>query len=108
MAIKITVSDTVLTRVEGAIVNAEGTSEPFDFKLACRRLDTDALRERVDANIGWAVLVKEVAVGWKGVKGAEGELEFSEANLAQLLAIPGIAMLAANAYVRDCGAKAKN
>lgn len=108
MAIKIIVSDTVLVRVEGTITNEQGTAEPFDFKLRCKRMDTTTLRDRVDANVAWAALVAEVAEGWSGVKGEGGEVPFSADGLQQLLAIPGLAMLAANAYVRDCGAKAKN
>ena len=108
MAIRIVVSNTVLVRVEGTIINEQGSAEPFDFKLRCKRLNAEDLRSRVEANVAWDTLVGEVAEGWAGVKGEEGEIPFAADELRKLLAIPGLAMLAANAYLRDCGAKAKN
>lgn len=109
MAIRITLSDTVRVKVEGSIRTDKGTDEAFDFDLLCRRLDADGLAEQAAKQSDFGEILRNVATGWDRVRDDDNQpVEFSAQGLEQLLKIPGLAQLAGNRYVRDCGAKAKN
>lgn len=112
MAIKIVISDTVGFTVKGAINDASGTAQPFDFKLKCVRLDTDQIKGKIEGNDadGSAIdFLADVVEDWSGVRDAEDKpLPYSKDSLRQLCKIPGIARLAYLGYINEVGAKEKN
>lgn len=111
MAITITVSDTVSFKVKGTINDAGGVSQPFDFKLTCARLDSDALDARVKANSDetFVDFLTDVVEDWSGVRDAENKaIAYSVEALQQLCKIPGVARVAWIAYLTEVGAKTKN
>lgn len=111
MAIKIVVSDTVGIKVKGAINDAAGVAQPFDFGLTCKRLDVDQINDKVknqsDASI--TDFLVDVVNGWSGVQSAEGEaMPYTEDALRKLCRIAGVAGLAFRTYLAEVGAKEKN
>ncbi|WP_119157432.1 hypothetical protein [Caldimonas tepidiphila] len=110
MAFKLVVSNTVAVPVKGVISDEAGKSVPFNFSLTCERLTAAELKSVIDSKetlVG--EVVQRVAQGWSGVLDAEGQpLPYSDAGLAQLLDIPGIASLCFGAYIQAVGAKEKN
>jgi hypothetical protein len=111
MSIKIVVSPRVKFKVRGTIKDEAGVDQPFDFWLTCRRLDTDAMqdkmRERGDASITEFML--EVIEDWAGVKDADDKpLQWSEDAWRALCRQPGVAMLSYRTYLTEAGAKEKN
>lgn len=111
MAISIVISDTVGFKVKGAINNAAGTPQPFDFNLTAMRLDADEIQDKLksDGESSITDFLVDVVSGWSGVKDADDkQLPYSEASLRALCKIPGIAGLAFRTYLAEVGAKEKN
>ncbi|MBL8351198.1 MAG: hypothetical protein JNL87_12910 [Burkholderiaceae bacterium] len=109
MAFKLVVSDTVTVPVKGSLPNAAGVAAPFAFSLQARRLQADALRDLAQDNERTvAEFLASVVFDWSAVLGEDDKpAPFSEAGLAQLLNIVGMAGLAFTAYVEACGARGK-
>jgi hypothetical protein len=109
MAIKITVSNRVKFNVEGTLKDEEGKDNAFKFGLLCNRITAEQHRERTKGDINFVDFFVEEATDWFDVKDADNKpLEFNEANLRQLLDMPGLAALAYFTYMRETGAKQKN
>lgn len=112
MAIKIVVSDTVGIKVKGAINDAAGVPQPFDFGLTCTRLDADQIQAKLapggdDRSI--ADFMVDLVSGWSGVRDADNkEIPYTEDALRQLFKIPGVAGLTLRTYITEVGAKEKN
>jgi hypothetical protein len=111
MAIKIVVSDTVGFKVKGAINDAAGVAQSFDFSLTAHRLDTEQIQQKLKAKdeLIYADFMVDVVTGWGGVRDADDKpMDFSEENLRLLFKIRGVANLAFNTYMLEVGAKEKN
>lgn len=112
MSINIVISDTVGFKVEGAINDAAGTPQPFDFSLVCKRLDSDTIDEQMKGDFTPAKVrdfFTAHTTGWARVRDAAGqEAPFSTDALASLLKIPGLPSLAFRKYIAEVGAKEKN
>jgi hypothetical protein len=109
MAIKIIVSDTVAFKVKGSINDVSGTAQPFDFKLTCLRLDTDAIEAKLNGGITVVDFMCDVVEDWSGVRDADDKpLPYSETALRQLFKIAGVAGVAYKTYLQEVGAKEKN
>lgn len=109
MAIKIIVSDTVGFKVKGTINDAAGNPQPFDFKLTCTRLETDALATKIKSEGSITDFLLDVVTDWYDVKDEDGkQIPFSADALRQLCAIPGVAYVAYRTYTTEVGAKEKN
>lgn len=83
------------------------------FDVEFKRLtkpEIDALKEKVRANtVTDRDICRELVLGWAGVKGADGDLEFSVANLDKLLDIlPVEAAVLAAFFSSISGARVKN
>ena len=109
MAFRLVVSDTVLVPVSGTIPDATGRKVPFAYTLTMRRMPAGELTAAVEANeTSVPTFVAGLTSGWSGVLDDEGrEIPYSEAGLAQLLDIFGMAGLAFRAYFEAAGAKGK-
>ena len=111
MAIKITISDTVGFKVKGAINDAAGVPQSFDFNLTACRLDADQIQTKLKTESEASItdFLADVIEGWSGVRGADDKpLDYTEANLRALCKIPGLAGLAFRTYLAEVGAKEKN
>ncbi len=114
MAIKITISDTVGFKVKGAINDAAGVPQAFDFRLTAHRLDADEIQSKLktDSEASITDFLVDVVTGWGGVLGGEDDemhqLPYTEANLRALCKIPGLAGLSFRTYLAEVGAKEKN
>jgi len=111
MAIKIIVSDTVGIKVKGAINDANGIPQPFDFRLTCMRLDADQINNKLksESEASMADFLVDVVEDWSGVRdGDDKPIPFNESGLRQLCKIPGVAALAFRTYLAEVGAKEKN
>lgn len=111
MAIKIVISDTVGIKVKGTINDAAGVAQPFDFSLTCTRLDSDQIQAKLknDSDASIRDFLGDVVIGWASVRDADDKpLAYSEAALAQLCKIPGVAALTFRTYLAEVGAKEKN
>jgi hypothetical protein len=112
MAIKIVVSDTVGFKVKGAINDAAGVAQPFDFGLTCSRLDADQIQAKLapgsdDRTI--SDFMGELITGWSGVRDPDNkEVPYSIEALRELFKIPGVAGLTLRTYIAEVGAKEKN
>ena len=109
MSFKLVVSDTVLVPVSGKIQDAAGRYVPFNFVLTMRRMPEADLTAAVETNATTVPqFVAGLTSGWSGVLDDEGmELPFTEANLAALVDIFGMAGLCFKAYFEACGVKGK-
>ncbi len=111
MAIKIVISDTVGFKVKGAINDAAGVPQAFDFNLTASRLDADQIQAKLktDSEASITDFLADVIEGWSGVRDADDKpLAYSEDNLRALCKIPGLAGLAFRTYLAEVGAKEKN
>lgn len=111
MSIKIVISNTVKFKVKGTIKDEAGVDQPFDFSLTCMRLDTDAIKARLQDNNETSVteFLIDVIEDWQGVRDSdEKPLAYSEAAWRQLCKIPGVASVAFRTYLSEVGAKEKN
>ncbi len=109
MAFKLAISNTVTVPVEGHIPDAAGRKAPFSFRLVCRRLPADELRQAIDANDATVPeFLAGVVTGWEGVQGDDGhELTYTGDGLRELLNIVGMAGVCFQAYLSACGARGK-
>lgn len=109
MGFKLVVSDTVLVPVSGKMPDSAGRYVPFNFTLTCRRIPAGELTAAVEANETTVPqFVSSLTTGWAGVLDDDGhDLPYSEAGLAALLDIFGMAGLCFKAYFEACGAKGK-
>jgi hypothetical protein len=109
MSISIVVSNTVGINVKGTINNEDGQAKPFDFTLICRRMEVDEVGEALKADGSVTDFIVGVTKDWKGVKEPDGApVVYAEDALRRLFKIPGVARVAFNAYLAECGAKEKN
>lgn len=110
MAFKLVVSNTVSVPVKGVLTDAQGRAEPFAFQLVCKRLGAADLARAVDArDKAVGEFLAEVVQGWSGVNdGDANAITYSDEALRQLLDVPGLAVLAFQAYLREVGAREKN
>ncbi len=111
MAIKIEIEDITLFPVTGFIRNSKGVNEKFDFQLKAKRLQLDEVEEKLREDSAETIssFLQEVVIDWTGVMDASSaKVPFSTDSLMQLFKIPGVAMLAFQAYLREIGAKEKN
>lgn len=109
MAFRLAISNTVTVPVEGHIPDAAGRKAPFSFRLICRRLPADELRNAIDANDATVPeFLGSVVTGWEGVQGDDGhDLTFTGEALRELLNIVGMAGVCFGAYLAACGARGK-
>jgi hypothetical protein len=109
MSITIVVSDTVGVNVKGSINDANGAAKPFDFQLICRRLDAEAIREKLNGEGSLIDFLADVVIDWKSVKQPDGApVPYSEDALRQLCKIAGVGQVAFGSYIKEVGAKEKN
>lgn len=109
MGIKIIISDIVGFKVKGAINDAAGVAQPFDFSLTCTRLDADQLHAKIKDDSTLVEFLADVVQGWSGVRDADDKpLPYTEDALRQLCKIPGVAGVAYRTYCEEVGAKTKN
>lgn len=112
MAYKLVIADRVNVPVKIKIKDGSKFKE-FDFDLICKRLDTDELKEKArGGEVLMSEFLKEVTVGWerqKLVVDDEGKpAEFNDESFDMMLKTAGLAVIAYNAYLKECGAKEKN
>lgn len=111
MTIKIVVSNVFGFPVKGTFLNEQGKEEAFSFTLFANRPEQEALRAELspDNHKGLSDFLLERVTGWRGVIGEDKqEVPFDTEAFRQLLAMPALANLAFNAYIANCGARAKN
>lgn len=111
MPIRINVADRVKFKVAGSITNEAGARDAFEFSLIARRLDAEALRQRLAPGSGELVsdFLADIVSGWSGVRDDAGaEIPFGDDALRQLLRIPGLANIAMQAYTEEALARGKN
>ena len=116
MGISIVVSDSVRFKVSGAINDAAGKPQPFDFWLTCRRLkDTADVQQHLDglrssdSKTPLTDAMVDLLRDWSGVTDEAGQsMPFAPDSARQLLNMPGLASLAHATYLREVGAKEKN
>ena len=120
MAIKITIADKVGFAVKGAINDADGKEQPFEFNLTAKRLDEDALSAAqslliVDAaktgNHGAITdQLVEIVTNWSGVRDdSDAPMPYTPEALRTLLkAHRGLGLLVWRTYLTESGAKEKN
>jgi hypothetical protein len=111
MAIKLTISNTVQVPVKGKIADEAGRDQPFDFTLTCKRLDAEEIKALLEGgkDVQIADALRDLTIGWKGVVDDDNTpAPYSPDGLAQLLRIPGLAMLSLTSYLKEVGAKEKN
>lgn len=120
MAIKITVSDKVGFTVQGAINDADGNSQPFEFGLTAKRLDENesvkiqsrlVLQATKDGHHkGLIDELKKLVTNWTDVRDdKDAPVAFSSKAFGDLLtAHRGLAMLVWRTYLNEQGAKEKN
>ena len=120
MAIKITISDKVGCRVKGAINDADGKEQPFEFSLTATRLDEDALSAaqqllivdaaKTAAHSAVTDKLVEIVTNWSGVRDeSDAPMPYSpEALRALLRAHRGLGLLVWRTYLNESGAKEKN
>src|SRR6059058_3658975 len=88
-----------------------GKFDRHSFDCVFRRIPQSKIKEMV-SNTGMndAEFVREVLVGWKGIKDEQGqEIPFSELSLEEILDVPGLSGAIATAYLESiAGAKRKN
>lgn len=111
MAIKIVVSDTVGIKVKGAINDANGIPQPFDFRLMCMRLDADQISYKLksESEASMADFLVDVVEDWSGVRDeTDKPVPYSADAMKQLCKIPGVANVAFRTYLAEVGAKEKN
>jgi hypothetical protein len=86
--------------------------ESLDIQF--RRIQQSRIKEIIegatDEKVTDASLVKEIVIGWKGMKDEAGaELPFSETTLHELVEIPGVGRAIVLAFFESiAGAKQKN
>jgi len=109
MALSILISDRVKFKVSGTINDENGTAQPFDFSLVCKRLDADTIQTKLAEDGSMIDFLKEVTEDWSGVRGEENKpIPYSADALATVFKIPGIAALSFKAYLSQVGGKEKN
>lgn len=110
MALNIVVSDRVRFKVAGTLTDAAGAHQPWDFWLTCKRLKASELQAAwADKNQEAAAFMVDVIEDWSGVTGPANEpVPYSSAAFSELCQIPGLAVVAFQAYAAEVGAKAKN
>lgn len=111
MVFKIIVSDKVGFKVQGAVNDAAGVAQSFDFKLTCKRLDADQIQQKLksDSDASITEFLVDVIENWSGPQDGEGTpLPYTEDNLRAMCRIPGVAPITFRAYMENVGAKEKN
>lgn len=111
MAIRIKVSPTVQFAVKGNINDDRGVAQAFEFRLTCKRLNTEEYAEATRDADGRKLIdfMEPLIEGWSGVKDEDGkDIPYSKEALRELFLIPGVAQLAFATYTLEAGAKAKN
>lgn len=111
MTICIKVSPTVQFTVKGSINDERGQAQPFQFRLTCKRLDTEQFREATRDIEGRPLVdfMVPLVEGWSGVKDPKGDdVPYTPEALRELCRIPGVAQLVLNTYAIEAGARAKN
>lgn len=122
MSIKLIVRDVVWVAIKGVIPDENGKPERFEFRLKCRRLVTDELKnlaqkyplaakngkEEIES-VDIAACMMDVAQDWDGVHDDMGNaVAFSASALERLFDTVGLAGIAFNAYLPLIQAKEKN
>ena len=108
MAFKLQVRDVCVAKVKGEMPTESGSTERFDFTLTCSRVTGSQLVEETK-DVTVTDFLRKKVTGWDGVLNEAGEpVPFSKAGLEQLLDVPGIPVLAYQAYLASIGAKEKN
>lgn len=112
MGYKLIISNTVRVPIK-LTLNDAGKEKEFSFTLVCDRLDADEIQQRQQS--GEALisdLVRGVTRGWEGqtlVVDEEGKpAEFDIAAFDVLLSVKNLSAVLYAAYLKECGAKAKN
>lgn len=110
---KLAIADTVAVKVK-LYISSGGIQKKFDFTLFAKRLDQDEVNRvhKEDGEQPVAEFITKVTTGWEGQRLVLNEDEspaaFDAESLAAMLAVPGVATLIYQAYMRDLGAKEKN
>ena len=109
----IAISDALVDVAVKFILKDKPVDKRFSFVLNARRMDQDAITERIDDKSSTVRdFMKEVVCGWSGqrlVMEPDGEpAEFSPESLNAMLNVPGVAGVCFAAYFEEGGAKEKN
>jgi hypothetical protein len=109
---KLAIEDTVEVPVKFTLKN-KGVAKLFVFSIVATRLAQDEISNRLeDKEKKIKDFMSDLITGWTGqrlVLDEAGEpADFSPEALEVMLNAPGVATILFNAYLKDCGATAKN
>lgn len=108
MTFKLKVRDVCVAKVKGEMPTESGATERFDFTLTCNRVTGSQLVEET-RDVTVTDFMRKKVTGWDGVLDESGNpVPFSKAGLDDLLDVPGMPVLAYQAYLASIGAKEKN
>lgn len=115
MSISITIDDIVPFKVKGTIKDAKGVDKPFVFGLTCERMAEEDITDRMKGHEGSisafaSDFMGDVIRDWSDVLDDEKKaVPYSLDGWQQLCRnVPGLSMVALNAYRTESSAKAKN
>lgn len=109
---RLAIEDTVEVPVKFTL-KSKGINKAFSFTFDAKRLAQDEISTRLeDKEKKVKDFMGDLVTGWAGqrlVLNEAGEpADFSEDALEVMLNAPGVASILFNAYLKDCGATAKN
>lgn len=109
MAINFKIDDIVGIKVKGHLVDANGNPQPYEFKLTCRRLNSEQITAAHANEITIGQFLANVVEDWSGPRDEQGQpVPYTPAALEHILKIPGIAKKAYENYLRSAGDVEKN
>ena len=109
MSISLSVSNKVKFKVSGVTKDASGVDQAFSFHLICKRMDKEKTSELIQEHKNDAEFMAAVIEDWDDVRDASGApLPYSADNWRELDRLYGLAGLAAQTYIVEKQAKAKN
>lgn len=112
MSYKLVISNTVSVPVKFTL-NDAGKTKTFNFNVDCERLDQEEIRARTrDGEVLIKDFMADVMKGWRDQKlvldDDDKPAEFNDESRDFMLSVAGLPLVIYNAYLRECGAQAKN
>lgn len=109
---KLAIENVVVANVKFTL-KSKGITKTYAFDITADRLSQDEITARMEANENkYKEFLTGLVTGWSGqrlVLDADDQpAAFSEEAFALMLGTVGVAQAVFSAYMRDCGATAKN
>lgn len=112
MAYKLAISNIVEVPINFTLRTGAG-EQPFEITLVCDRIDREKVKEVFESKDQTAIdVLVNVTRGWKDqtliLDDTDQPAAFTSEAFAELLKVPGVAVVALNSYFGEISAKRKN